>query len=359
MGDFCTFVFQIYLASMKNPVVKRKHIFLILLTLIIALSGGFIYYTLHFSTFTVKKPVIVYVDEQKDYEAFLVQLQSETQLKNPLLFDFFARKMKYPATMKTGKYEIRPGMSYLETIRMLRNGQQTPIKLTFNNIRLKADLIERIGQQMMFSPDDLLSRLNDPAVAASYDLDTATILTLFIPNTYEIYWNTSAGKFLERMKKEHDRFWNAERLSKAQALRLNPVEVTILASIVEEETAARQEYPIVAGLYLNRLKKGMLLQADPTVKFAAGDVTLRRILNVHTQIDSPYNTYKYSGLPPGPIRIPSIPAIDAVLNYSEHNYLYMCAKEDFSGKHNFAVTLAEHNRNAQRYREALNRLGIR
>jgi len=355
MGDFYTFVLQFYSANM----IKRRTVFVILLVLIIALSGGFIYYTLHFSTFTIKKPVTVYVDEQKDYVALLAQLRSKAQLKNPFLFDFLARKMKYPATMKTGKYEIRPGMSYLEAIRMLRNGQQTPIKLTFNNVRLKTDLVERIAGQMMFSPDDLLNRLNDPAVAASYDLDTTAILTLFIPNTYEIYWNTSAGKFLERMKKEHDRFWNAERLDKAQALHLSPVEVSILASIVEEETAARQEYPIVAGLYLNRLKKGMLLQADPTVKFAVGDVTLKRILNVHTQIDSPYNTYKHQGLPPGPIRIPSIPAIDAVLNYSEHNYLYMCAKEDFSGRHNFAVTLTEHNRNAERYREALNRLGIR
>ena len=343
---------------MKNKKIKRWKTGIILLTLIVALSGGFIYYVSS-CTFTVKKTVAIYVDKQKDYPKLLTQLQSTALLKNPRLFNFLAQQMKYPSTMKTGKYEIHPGMSYLEVIRMLRNGQQTPVKITFNNIRLKTDLVERIGQQMMFTPDDLLDLLNDPSVADSYGLDTITILTLFIPNTYEIYWNIPAEKFLERMKKEHDRFWNKERLNKAQALHLSPVEVAILASIVEEETATRREYPIVAGLYLNRLRKGMLLQADPTVKFAVGDASLKRILYAHLEVDSPYNTYKHSGLPPGPIRIPSIPVIDGVLNYSEHNYLYMCAKEDLSGTHNFAVTLAEHNRNAQRYRESLNRLNIK
>ena len=344
---------------MKDKKIKRRRILILFLTLVLGLSGGFTYYVLHLVTFSVKKPVVVYVDNQKDYNMLLMQLQSAAQLKNSCLFNFIAQRMKYPENMKTGRYEIRSGMSYLEVVRMLRNGQQTPIQLTFNNIRLKTDLAERIGEQMMFSPNDLLNLLNNSSVAASYNLDTATIITLFIPNTYEIYWNMPANKFLERMKKEYDRFWNEERLRKAQALHLSPVEISILASIVEEETAARQEYPVVAGLYLNRLKKGMLLQADPTVKFAAGDVSLRRILNVHLQIDSPYNTYQHAGLPPGPIRIPSISVIDGVLNYSEHNYLYMCAKEDFSGTHNFAVNLAEHNRNAQRYHAALRRLNIR
>jgi UPF0755 protein len=327
--------------------------------LTVALVAGWSYYKIHSSAFVLNEPVAVYVDEQKDYDQLLSQLQSAAHLKNRQLFDRLAHQMKYPQNVKTGKYEIRPGMSYIAAIRMLRNGKQSPVKLTFNNIRLRTDLAERIGRQMMFSTDDLLSRMNDPAVAASFGLDTATILTLFIPNTYEIYWNTPVNAFLERMKKEHDRFWNDKRLVKAQALHLSPAEVSILASIVEEETASRREYPIVAGLYLNRLKRGMLLQADPTVKFAAGDPTVKRILHAHLKIDSPYNTYLHQGLPPGPIRIPSIPAIDSVLNYSEHHYLYMCAKEDFSGTHNFSVTLSEHNRNAQRYRDALNRLNIK
>jgi UPF0755 protein len=344
---------------MKYKALKRGLKVLVYLMLAAAIGGGWAYYKVHAAAVEIEEPATVYVEEGTDFPTLLAQLQSAAQLKDKLLFDRLARQMKYPENIKSGRYEIRPGMSYLEIIRMLRSGRQTPCKLTFNNIRLKTDLAERIGQQMMFSPADLLSRLNDPAVARSFGLDTETILTLFIPNTYEIYWNTPVDRFLERMKKEHDRFWTAERLSKARALHLSPAEVGILASIVEEETAARQEYPIVAGLYINRLKKNMLLQADPTVKFAVGDVTLKRILNAHLRIDSPYNTYRHLGLPPGPIRIPSIPALDGVLNYNKHNYLYMCAKEDFSGTHNFAVTLGEHNRNAERYRNALNRLNIK
>jgi UPF0755 protein len=242
---------------------------------------------------------------------------------------------------------------------MLRNGNQVPVKLTFNNIRLKKDFTERISHQLMLDSPTLLERLNDSSFAASLGFDTATIMTLFIPNTYEMYWNIPVDHFLKRMKTEYNRFWTKERLAKADAISLSPAEVSILASIVEEETAKKEEFLLVAGLYLNRLRKGMLLQADPTVKFAANDVTLRRILYHHLEIDSPYNTYKHPGLPPGPIRLPSISAIDAVLNYTEHSYLYMCAKEDFSGAHNFAVTLKEHNTNARNYQAALNRNNIR
>jgi UPF0755 protein len=267
--------------------------------------------------------------------------------------------MKYPENIKPGKYEIDSKLNYLELIRMLRSGKQVPVKLTFNNIRLKTDFAERIGAQLMFDSSTLLERLNDSTVDADLGFDAETILTMFIPNTYEMYWNTSVDDFLERMKKEYKRFWTQERLEKAEEIHLSPVEVSVLASIVEEETARKAEFPVVAGLYINRLRKGMLLQADPTVKFAVGDVTLKRILNYHLQIDSPYNTYKNPGLPPGPIRLPSISAIDGVLNYREHAYLYMCAKEDFSGEHNFAVTLSEHSANARRYQEALNKNHIR
>jgi UPF0755 protein len=211
----------------------------------------------------------------------------------------------------------------------------------------------------MFDQEALLEKLNNQGVCKSFGFDNNTIMCMFIPNTYEVYWTISITQFLERMKKEHERFWTSERLNKARELSLSPVEVSILASIVEEETAAYSEYPIVAGLYINRLRKGWLLQADPTVKFAVGDFELRRILNFHLETDSPYNTYKNPGLPPGPIRIPSIAGIDAVLNYTHHNYLFMVAKEDFSGRHNFAVTLSEHNRFAEKYRAALNRNNIR
>ena len=200
--------------------------------------------------------------------------------------------------------------------------------------------------------------MNDSTWCDSLGFTRETIPALFIPNTYEIYWNVSPERFMARMKQEYNRFWTEERRKKAEALGLTPVEVSTLASIVEEESAVADEYPTIAGLYLNRLKAGMPLQADPTVKFAAGDFALQRILDKHLAIDSPYNTYKYAGLPPGPIRIPSIRAIDAVLNPAHHRYFYMCAKEDFSGRHNFAATLAEHNRNANRYRAELNRRKI-
>ena len=223
---------------------------------------------------------------------------------------------------------------------------------------MKTDLAERLERQLMLSGDDLLRLLDDSAYCASLGFTPETILTLFIPNTYEVYWNLSAEKLMQRMKREYDAFWTPARLSKAKAVGLTPIEVAVLASIVEEETAAADEYPVVAGLYINRLRRGIPLQADPTVKFAVGDFTLRRILFEHLKVDSPYNTYKHTGLPPGPLRVPSTRSIDAVLNYMKHNYLYMCAKEDFSGRHNFARTLAEHNRNARRYQAELNRRGF-
>jgi UPF0755 protein len=210
----------------------------------------------------------------------------------------------------------------------------------------------------MIDSIDIANLLTEKSILQEYNFTKQTLPALFIPNTYQVYWNISAKDFLNRMFKEYKRFWTEERQNKAKAIGLTPIEVSILASIVEEETNNKSEKPMVAGLYINRLKKGMPLQADPTVKFAWQDFTLRRITNKHLTIDSPYNTYKIIGLPPGPIRIPSPEGIDAVLNYSKHNYLYMCAKEDFSGTHNFASTLSEHNRNARKYWDALNKRKI-
>jgi conserved hypothetical protein, YceG family len=300
----------------------------------------------------------VYVNEERDYQNVLFQLDA-IGLKDSRFFETLASYMKYPESVKSGKYDLPSGISYLNLIRKLRSGDQDPISFTFNNIRLKEDFVERVGEQLLFGPETLRQKMNDPKTCMSLGFDTITIVSMFIPNTYEIYWDISIDKFLERMKKEYNRFWNADRMKKAEAVSLTPIEASVLASIVEEETADPSEYPIVAGLYLNRLKKGMLLQADPTVKFAIGNVTLQRILYRHLEIDSPYNTYKIAGLPPGPIRIPSIATLDAVLNPAQHNYLYMVAKEDFSGKHHFSRTLSEHNAYAKRYQAALNRAGIR
>jgi UPF0755 protein len=178
---------------------------------------------------------------------------------------------------------------------------------------------------------------------------------MFIPNTYEVYYNITPAQLIDRMHDEYELFWNEERRKKAEAIGLTTVEVSVLASIVQAETIKRDEAPVIAGLYINRLKKGIPLQADPTLVYAVGDFTLKRVLNEHKEVDSPYNTYKYRGLPPGPINMPEITSIDAVLNYKPSNYLYMCAREDFSGYHNFTSNLAEHNRNAHRYQQALSR----
>ncbi|KUK77305.1 MAG: Aminodeoxychorismate lyase, partial [Proteiniphilum acetatigenes] len=279
-------------------------------------------------------------------------------LPSERIFRFLAERMNYPGSVKSGRYAIREGMTMPDVIRMLRSGNQAPLNITFNNIRTPEDLAGRLSGQLMIDSLTLLETLRDHTVAEKLGFNNETILAMFIPNTYEVYWDMNAEELMQRMKKEYERFWNDNRRKKAEERGLSPVEIAILASIVEEEATYADEYPIVAGLYLNRLKKGMRLEADPTVKFAVGDFSLRRILYKHLEVESPYNTYKREGLPPGPIRIPSIAAIDATLSAQQHNYLFMCAKDDLSGRHNFAVTHAEHMRNAARYQRALNQRGI-
>lgn len=301
----------------------------------------------------------IYVDDRKDFEDVCRQLTDSAACKDIRSFRWLADILKYPDAMRTGRYAVDPRMSNLDLLNNLRRGQQTATRITFNNIRFLEDLTKRLDEQLMLSSADLLTRLADSAYCDSLGFDLETIRCMFIPNTYEVYWNISPDGLLTRMKREYDNFWTADRKKKAETIGLTPIEVAILASIVEEETAVADEFPVVAGLYINRLHRGMLLQADPTVKYAVGDFMLQRILYAHLEIDSPYNTYIYAGLPPGPLRVPSIQGLNAVLNYARHNYLYMVAKEDFSGRHNFASTLTEHNRNANRYRQELNRRNIR
>lgn len=322
-------------------------------------AGVFMYRTAYVPNFTASPSKYIYIDDSRDFEALLGQLRDSVGCRNIHSFERLSHWLKYGEQMKTGRYAVTQGMNNLDLLNKLRRGQQTATRITFNNVRQPDDLAERIAGQLMMSQQDLLALLTDSTQCTAYGFTPETIKAMFIPNTYEVYWNITPENLLKRMKKEYDAFWNEKRLAKAREIGLTPLEVAILASIVEEETAASDEYPIVAGLYLNRLRRGMPLQADPTVKYAVGDFTLQRILFQHLEIDSPYNTYKYAGLPPGPLRVPSIKGMDAVLNYMQHNYLYMCAKEDFSGRHNFARTLAEHNRNAARYRAELNRRNIR
>ena len=328
-----------------------------ILLLIIISAGIYIYNTI-FEPFDLTETAYIYIDEEKDYNYVVNQLQEKTQLPNEKIFHLLADRMNYPNRIKTGRYAIVDGMTMPDVIRLLRSGVQAPVNLTFNNIRTKENLAGRFSDQLMADSLSIINVLNDTAVAASYGFNNQTFGAMFIPNTYEVYWDTSVENLISRMKREYDAFWNEQRKSKAEKLGLTPMEVSILASIVEEEATYTDEYSTVAGLYLNRLEKGMRLEADPTVKYAVGDPTLRRILFKHLEVESPYNTYKNDGLPPGPIRIPSIKGIDAVLNPTEHNYLFMCAKDDLSGRHNFAVTHAEHARNARAYQRALNERGI-
>lgn len=338
--------------------MKKKILYAILAVVIIGIGLAVYGYSIISTGFDIDKTVYVYIDESKDYDALLKELQDSAKVNNISNFELLSSAMKYKDNMKTGRYAVTTDMTIYDLIKKLRSGNQTPIKLRFNNIRTKEDLVRRISDQLMINEDTLMEELDSPSKCEGLGFDTDNVVAMFIPNTYELYWDVSMDDFLQRMKKEYVKFWNEERLAKAKEIELSPVEVSTLASIVEEECMFSDEYPTVAGLYLNRLHSGQLLQADPTVKFAVGDFSLRRILNKHLEVNSPYNTYKNAGLPPGPIRIPSIKGIDSVLNYAKHDYLYMCAKEDFSGRHNFARTFGEHQVNATKYRNALNRRGI-
>lgn len=338
----------------KSPKKNRKAIlwagFVLLLTVI---AGAIAIRKTLLQPFSLKETVYIRIDKETNYENVVEQLK-QANLPSEKIFRFLSKRMNYSDAVKSGRYAVKNGMNMLDVIRMLRSGKQAPINLTFNNLRTKENLAGRISQQLMMDSIELLNALNDETRIKKLGFDSSNVVAVFIPNTYEVYWDISVNAFLERMKKEYDRFWNPDRKRKADRLGLSPAQVSTLASIVEEEASYADEYPTVAGLYLNRLRKGMKLQADPTVKFAVGDFGLRRILFHHLDIDSPYNTYKYTGLPPGPIRVPSISAIDASLSPETHNYLFMCAKDNLSGRHNFAATHAEHVRNAAAYQRILN-----
>jgi UPF0755 protein len=268
-------------------------------------------------------------------------------------FSFLARLMDYDREIRPGRYYLRRNMTNVQAINVLKAGKQEPVKVTFTVIRLRSELSEKITKNIGVTSAEFDDALDDFIDSNNEGFTKENILTMFIPNTYQVYFNVNPEDLIERMHQEYEKFWSDGRRAKAKEVGLTPIEVSILASIVQAETVKPAEAPVIAGLYFNRLKKDMPLQADPTLVFAVGDFTLKRVLNEHKEVDSPYNTYKYAGLPPGPINLPQIVMIDAVLNYEKHNYLYMCAKEDFSGYHNFASSLSAHNQNARRYQQAL------
>lgn len=307
---------------------------------------------------SVAHKTVVYIPLDATYEQMLDSVSTAVQH-----MESFNKAAKYEGLhngFKPGRYVFTPDKSNKDLARMLKLGWESPIMLTMSgNIRGVEKLSGILGKKLAADSASFVEHFLKEEVWKENGFGRETFMCMFIPNTYEVYWTITPEKFVERMKKEYDKFWNSERTAKANEIGLSPIEVSILASIVCEETNYAPEMPTVAGVYMNRLKKGIKLDADPTVKFALNDPTIKRILFRHLEVDSPYNTYKNIGLPPGPITIPGIKGIDAVLNYEHHNYYYFCANANMDGTHKFARTLAEHNRNAREYQAALNRMKIR
>ncbi len=343
--------------------LKKIIISLLLLGMLI---GGYYGYTLYRRIYAPnvflsqnKTETFLYIPTGSNFNDVKRILLANGIIKDEASFEWVAQKKNYPNKVKPGRYLIKKGMTNNELVDLLRSGEQVPVKLTFHNIRFKEELAGVVARQIEADSASIIALLNDEETARKYGFNTETFFTMFIPNTYEMYWNTSAGQFVSRMAKEYKSFWNEERKAKARKLGLSQSEVTILASIVQaEQNVHIDEQPVVAGLYINRLKLRMPLQCDATLKYANKKFDVQRVLDKDKKIDSKYNTYKYAGLPPGPINLPEINAIDAVLNAASHNYLYMCAKEDFSMYHYFTRDYNRHLQNARKYQKALNKKKI-
>lgn len=285
-------------------------------------------------------------------------LQKEGYVADLISFSVLAKIMQLDKNILPGNYLIQENMTNPEVIRMLRAGKQKPVHITFSNVRRLADISQKICRHLQLTAETLTAYMQVPATAASYGFSQESFLAMFLPNTYEVYWTYTAQELVERMANEYHSFWNDARRKRAEQIGLTPIEVSTLASIVQEESSHKAEQPVIAGVYMNRLRKNIPLSADPTLIYAHGNYTIRRVLTKHKAIDSPYNTYKYQGLPPGPINAPNTQAIESVLNYASHGYFYFCAKSDFSGRHAFAKSLREHLHNAKKYQAALNKAGI-
>lgn len=306
-----------------------------------------------------KETFVLYIPNGATYDQVVDSLHKHKIIHDEIGFQFLTKWTNYRESVRPGRYEIPPNSGNKEIVDKLRRGTEDPVKLTFNNVRTMDDLVKKIGTKLSFNGSDLKALLSDPAVCQKYGFSTETILSMFLPDTYFIYWTSDASSFVDRMHAEYKKFWNEERLGQAKSINMTPVQVAIMASIVQSETNKIDEMPRVAGVYVNRLAINMPLQADPTVKFAVGDFSIKRIMEKHLAINSPYNTYRNTGLPPGPIALPERAALKAVLEYEKHGYIYFCAKEDFSGYHNFAESYEEHLVFAKKYQDALNANQIR
>ena len=334
---------------------------LLITVVILVIAAAFAAYCYH--TFT--RPVStcedyrIYISPSDTQKSVIQSITASDPTARTKALEYILKHRKYEHNIHTGCYTVKSGTTPKQVADMLTSGAQTPVRLTVNSTRTVNQMVRNIASQLMVDSATIAKRITDVHLLDSLGYTPATVFCMIIPNTYEVYWNISADALIKRLLKERDRFWNETRRNKASSIGLSEQEVMTLASIIEEETSKSDELPIVAGLYINRLNKKMPLQADPTVIFALGGERPKRVLKEHLEVNSPYNTYKNAGLPPAPIRFVNTRSIDAVLNYTKHKYLYMCAKEDFSGYHNFATTLSQHNANARRYQRALSQAGIR
>ena len=341
--------------------MKIKYILSAILILAVLSLGafGYVYSIVMSQQVELDETVYIYINKSDTEETVMEKIMEAANLRSVQGFRLLAWHNDFSKQMRTGKFAVKDGDSMHALYRRIVSNQQTPVKVTVPATRTIEQLVGSVCRQLMMDSLELVEFTTSAPYYTRIGYSKETLPSLFLPNTYEVYWNISPERLMIRLMKERRSFWNDDRKAKAAAIGLTIEEVATLASIVDEETNNDAEKPMVAGLYINRLKRGMPLQADPTVKYAIGDFARKRILKADLEADSPYNTYKYKGLPPGPIRIPTLQAIESVLNYTRHNYIYMCAKEDFSGTHNFATTLAQHNANARRYQQALNRLDIK
>ncbi len=334
--------------------VNKRLIFFLLVSILGISFSYYAYQIIYTPNILVEKDDRLFiVKEGATFKDVQQQLHEGDYIQDLISFSFLAKITGYAEQIKPGRYILRTNMTNLMALRALRSGKQESVSITFNNVRLPRDLAEKITKNIGMKPEEFEAALIAFAMNNNVGFNKDNVMTMFIPNTYKVYYNVTPSALVEKMHNEYNHFWNDQRKAKAKKIGFTPIEVSILASIVQAESIRADEAPIIASLYMNRLEKGIALQADPTLVFAVGDFSLKRVLNEHKQIDSPYNTYKYPGLPPGPINMPEIKSIDAVLNYTPTDYYYMCAKEDFSGRHNFTNEFSEHIKNAEKYQRAL------
>ncbi len=345
----------------KKRFARVLGITVLIFVVVFSLSIAYVYKMFLSKNVLIKdnESIVIFIPTGSNFDAILNIFEEKNILISNKSFVQTAKHKGYCGSVKSGRYRIPNNISNNQLVNILMSGQQEAVNLVFNNIRLVEDLCKKIATQLEFSADSLCELLQNEAVANKYGFTIESFRTMFLPNTYQMFWNISPEQFIEKMYNEYNTFWNKDRVEKAENIGLSLAEVSILASIVEGETTKKDEMATIAGVYINRLNRGMLLQADPTVVYALQDFNIKRVLTKHLEIDSHYNTYKYLGLPPGPIRYPEPNTIDAVLNYQKHDFIFMCAKADFSGYHAFAKNAREHGINAENYRKALNKKKVR